>query len=238
MNTIYWVMLAAGTMIAVERMVPASQLPPVPGWWLRVALLNGCQATVAYVGAQSWDHVMAGASLGQAHDWPLWIQVVLGYVVLTFIYYWWHRARHELPLLWRAFHQVHHSPTRLEVVMAFYKHPAEIVMNGMLSSLIVYLLVGVDSIAAVLIVLVTGLAELFYHWNVRTPHWLGYFIQRPEMHRVHHQRDHHADNYSDLPVWDMLFGTFNNPRNPPEFVGFGDGNERRILDMLLGRVVS
>ena len=56
--------------------------------------------------------------------------------------------------------------------------------------------------------LLTGIAELFYHWNVRTPHWLGYFVQRPESHCVHHQRGRHRNNYSDLPLWDIAFGTF------------------------------
>jgi hypothetical protein len=31
--------------------------------------------------------------------------------------------------------------------------------------------------------------EFVYHMNIRTPEWLGYFIQRPESHRVHHLRD-------------------------------------------------
>ena len=37
--------------------------------------------------------------------------------------------------------------------------------------------------------------------NVRTPQWLGYLVQRPESHSVHHQRGVHAYNYSDLPLF-------------------------------------
>ena len=62
-----------------------------------------------------------------------------------------------------------------------------------------------------------GLVQRYFqHMNIRTPQWLGYLIQRPEAHCIHHQRDVHAFNYGDLPVWDMLFGTF---RNPPAFQG-------------------
>ena len=32
--------------------------------------------------------------------------------------------------LWLAFHQVHHSPSRIETITSFYKHPTEIVVTG------------------------------------------------------------------------------------------------------------
>ena len=79
------------------------------------------------------------------------------------------------------------------------------------------------------------MAELFYHWNVRTPHWLGYLFQRPEMHRRHHERNWHRSNYSDLPLWDWLFGTFDNPRQLPAECGFADQRELQLWTMLMGR---
>ena len=81
------------------------------------------------------------------------------------------------------------------------------------------------------------LAELFYHWNIRTPRWLGYLVQRPESHCIHHLRGFHRCNYSDLPLWDILFGTFANPRAQPIPCGFGPKAERRIADMLAGKLV-
>ena len=42
-----------------------------------------------------------------------------------------------------GFHQVHHSPQRIEIITSFYKHPFEILANSVLSSAILYLLVGV-----------------------------------------------------------------------------------------------
>ncbi len=74
---------------------------------------------------------------------------------------------------------------------------------------------------------------MFQHTNVRTPQWLGYFVQRPESHSHHHERGVHARNYSDLPVFDMLFGTFHNPRGFAPATGFYDGASARIIDMLL-----
>ena len=74
--------------------------------------------------------------------------------------------------------------------------------------------------------------------NIRTPRALGYFIQRPESHCVHHQRDLHAYNYSDFPLWDILMGTFRNPANWEGEAGFGDGAHVRYGAMFLGRDVN
>jgi sterol desaturase/sphingolipid hydroxylase (fatty acid hydroxylase superfamily) len=178
---------------------------------------------------------MQGAALWHAGGHGVVADMLIGYVSLTFVYYWWHRARHEVPFLWRWFHQVHHSATRIEVITSFYKHPVEVLVNGVLSSLIVYALLGLQPTAAALAVTLTGLAELVYHWNVKTPYWLGFVFQRPESHCVHHQRGRHTGNFSDLPLWDMLFGTFDNPRVAPERCGFGAEVEQRLPDLLLGR---
>jgi len=46
-------------------------------------------------------------------------------------------------------------------------------------------------------------------------------------------------NYADLPLWDVVFGTFQNPRHLDDLAcGFYKGAADRIFDMLLGRDVS
>ncbi len=162
-------------------------------------------------------------------------QVCAGYLVITFIYYWWHRFRHSVPMLWRYLHQLHHSPARIEVITSFYKHPLEILVNGLLTSAILYILLGLSASAVGLCVLTTALAELIYHMNIKTPRIMGLFFQRPEMHRIHHQRGLHHYNYSDLPVWDMLFGTYNNPAVVENKTGFPDSNENKVWALLKGQ---
>jgi sterol desaturase/sphingolipid hydroxylase (fatty acid hydroxylase superfamily) len=44
----------------------------------------------------------------------------------------------------------------------------------------------------------------------------------------------HSYNYADLPLWDMLFGTFRNPRHWEARCGFGPVNEHRLREMLFG----
>jgi sterol desaturase/sphingolipid hydroxylase (fatty acid hydroxylase superfamily) len=228
------IVLAVGlAMMAVETARPGRSWPAVRGWWLRAIALNGGQVGSVWLAGQVWNGWMLRHRPWSADVLGTSGGALLGYLVITFVYYWWHRWRHQVDLLWRWFHQVHHSPQRIEVITSFYKHPFEVVVNSVLSSAILYLVVGLDPNAASIAVLATGVAELVYHWNVQTPYWLGFVFQRPESHCVHHQAGVHAWNYSDLPLWDMLFGTFRNPRVWAERCGFGDG-EQRLAEMLRG----
>lgn len=227
---------AALLMIIVERVAPGRNWPKVPGWWPRAIAFNALQAGSVYVAGITYDRWLGGHRLWVIDSIP--IGVAIGYVVHTFVYYWWHRARHDVPLLWRWVHQIHHSPQRIEVVTSFYKHPIEIGLNGLLSSVVLYTLVGLSPVAAAYTMLANGLAELFYHWNVRTPRWMGYVFQRPESHCVHHQEGLHSRNFADLPIFDLLFGTFDNPRQWDARCGFGDAAEHRVGDMLRGVDVS
>lgn len=223
----------AVAMMFIESRRPARALPRSKGWWPRALALNGVQAFSVWALGRSLDPWLA-PDVGALKDAGPIVGALAGYFVLSFVYYLWHRARHEVPVLWRLFHQTHHSVTRLEVVSSFYKHPFEILANGVLSSFILFVVLGLSAEAASGATLLCGLAELFYHWNVRTPRWLGYFIQRPEMHRVHHKQGAHRSNYADLPLWDMLFGTFDNPERAEDPVGFGAAEEQRLVDMLVG----
>jgi len=229
---------AALLMIAYECTRPGRRWPQVAGWWRRAALLNGVQAGAVLLAGITWDRWFVTYRLWSADGLGVTGGAVVGYVAITFVYYWWHRWRHTSAVLWRWLHQVHHSPQRIEVITSFYKHPLEIVANSVLSSAIVYFVVGAGPAAATYAVLLTGLAELFYHWNVATPYWLGYLIQRPESHCVHHQEGVHSYNYADLPLWDMLFGTFYNPRRWEARCGFGADKEHRLWDMLRGMDVN
>ena len=232
------VLLVAIVMIVFEVRSPGRKWGKVQGWWLRAALLNGFQVLVVYLAGISWDGWMQQHRPFSADGLGPVLGGVIGYVAITFIYYWWHRWRHAFPVLWRGFHQVHHSPSRIEIITTFYKHPVEILVNGLLSSAILYWMVGLGTEAAMGGVLLSGLAELFYHWNVRTPYLVGFLFQRPESHCVHHMRGLHSYNYGDLPLWDMLFGTFHNPKGFDAECGFEPDEERKLVSMLLCQDVT
>jgi len=216
----------------LERIWPANELPTVKGWWGRVVLLNVAQAGIVVLAGLTWDRWFAGGSVfgvskRLGDEWA----AALTYLVSCVIFYWWHRVRHESGFFWRLCHQLHHSPRRIELVTSFYKHPVEITINSLLTSAIVYLLMGCSVRAAAIYTLIIAVAEYFYHWNIRTPRWVGWLIQRPESHRVHHQKNRHTRNYADLPFIDWIFGTLWNPRKPVA-CGFDEERELKFKEML------
>lgn len=222
--------LAAG-FLAWERLRPARPLPAVPGWAARVLLANLAQLAIVLAVGPLCERV--ARPLLPLDALPDAVAAGAVYLLSTLIWYGWHRARHESRALWLGLHQLHHSPARIEVAMAFYKHPLEQVANALLSGAIAGPLFGLSPTAAVVYAFLSAGAEFVYHSNVRTPRWLGYFVQRPEMHRVHHARGRHASNYSDLPLWDLLFGTFENPETMDGECGFLPEQEARVGAMLL-----
>lgn len=64
---------------------------------------------------------------------------------------------------------------------------------------------------------------------------MGYFLQRPEHHSVHHQLDLHRFNYGYITWWDRLFGTFRETDTFADRYGFPEDHERHLGGMLLFR---
>jgi len=237
MNILIIFGIAVGCILA-ERLWPAMKLPRVNAWWGRVILINSIQLGITVLAGQTWNRWLNHWSLLHFRDeFSDWVSAIIIYVFSTFVYYWWHRYRHESQFLWRALHQIHHSARRLEILTSFYKHPVEIWINSLLSSVIVYPLFGGSIRAAAYYTVLIAVGEFFYHWNINTPSWLGYLFQRPESHRVHHQFRHHTNNFADIPIWDILFGTFKNPKKFKRRCGYESWREDRFEDMLVFRDV-
>jgi sterol desaturase/sphingolipid hydroxylase (fatty acid hydroxylase superfamily) len=217
----------------LERAIPGWPLPRVRTWPVRVLLVNAVQLVIVLIAGVTWEQWFSKLSIFKlsAHVGSV-AGGLVAYFVATFIFYWWHRWRHESDLLWRVFHQIHHSPQRLEVATSFYKHPGEMIFNSLLGSVIVYTILGLSLEAGGVYTACTALGEFFYHTNVKTPRWVGFFFQRPEMHRIHHQYRRHKNNYGDITWWDMMFGTYENPKEWISTCGFDDAKEQRLLAML------
>ncbi len=141
--------------------------------------------------------------------------------------------------MWRAVHQMHHSAESLDAFGANYLHPLDLFFFTTWSSLVFYPLLGLTAEAGAVGAVFLTFNAMFQHANLHTPRWLGYLIQRPESHALHHATGRHRDNYSDLPLWDILFGTFRNSEEADRVpVGFYKGASARIPEMLVGKDVS
>jgi len=224
-------------LMLLERLIPARPLPAVRRWYVKgilffviVMLLSGLTPALvaAWVGEWSPLGLASFGTLGGALVTIL-VSEVLQYAV--------HRSFHTSNLLWRWVHQLHHSAERLDIPGAAYTHPLEIVIGGVFGTLAT-LALGVTPDAAALAGFFGVFNAMFQHANIKTPRWLGYLIQRPESHSVHHARGVHAYNYANLPAIDMLFGTFRNPESFVATQGFWDGASRELVGLFTGRDVA
>ena len=221
--------------ICWEWLAPGRVLPTVRHWKLK-----GLAAFTVFFFLSSylplvWDQNLARYQLLDLTGLGTAGSAALGLLVYEFCAYWWHRWMHSSDLLWRGLHQMHHSAERLDTFGAFWFSPLDMIGWTAVGSLSLVLVVGVTPQAATLLLLGITFLAIFQHANIRTPHWLGYLIQRPESHTIHHGKDIHRYNYADLPVFDMLFGTFRNPRGFEIETGFYPGASDRDADMLLFR---
>lgn len=233
------IMLIAMTVffLTAERVFPGRALPKSAGWYLRSISVNLVQLGITLGLGRLWLPTFGDSSLYRLAGWDLPIlEGLVAWFVGTFIFYWWHRLRHERGF-WRIFHQVHHSASRIEILTSFYKHPLEIFVNSIVSSIIIFQLLGCSLMAAFWYNFFAAAGEYFYHANIKSPPWLRYVIQTPELHSIHHQYDIHSFNYSDIPIWDRVFGTYQDTTEFTARCGFPEGAEQRLVDMLAFRDV-
>jgi sterol desaturase/sphingolipid hydroxylase (fatty acid hydroxylase superfamily) len=229
--------LSAAGFLALERIRPGRELPCSKGWYARALAINLVQLVITLGLGRMWYDIYGTESIFHLSAWnaPV-LEGFAGWFAGTLVFYWWHRIRHRRGF-WRVFHQLHHSPSRIEILTSFYKHPLEITINSFLTAAILFPLLGCSLTGTFWYNFFAATGEFFYHGNYRSPRWLRYFIQTPELHSIHHQLDVHRFNFSDIPVWDRIFGTY---RDTTEFMprcGFPGRNEQRLGEMLVFRDV-
>ena len=222
----------------VDLVARARDFPEITYWRLKGAGFTLLYFAVATAGPLLWDAVIAEHRLFDASGLPLAVQIAGGLVLLELGIYAWHRSMHSTQFLWRWFHQMHHSAERVDIWGAFYFSPLDMIGWALLGSLVLVGGFGIGAEAAIAIGVTVTFLSMFQHANIRTPHWIGYFIIRPESHSLHHERGVHRYNYCDLPVIDMLFGTFRNPRVWDRQAGFWDGASKRLCAMLMGKEIA
>ena len=220
--------------LGTEKLWPARTFPPRKRWQclgIVFLVLIGIVSTVTpLLLPQEWlktHRLLDGTPLG------VFGGAVIGFVVFEGLSYAYHRAAHHSSFLWRfGGHQLHHSPQRVDIAGSVFFHPVEMLVQVALQTFVTVFVLGLEPLSAAIIGYTAAFYGMFQHWNVRTPQWLGYIIQRPEAHGIHHRLGLHYYNFADLPLWDILFGTFRNPRNFLAPVGFEAGADLKLGAML------
>ena len=221
-----------------EALTPGRILPKFKYWRIRgLAVFTFYFFLVSYL-PLIWDKYLAPYQLFELSTIGTLGGAVIGVLLYEFGVYVWHRAMHKSNKLWKIFHQMHHSAERMDTYGAFYFSPLDMIGWTIMGSICFVLIVGLPPQAATASLLTINFLGIFQHTNIKTPTWLGYIVQRPESHTIHHAKGIHAYNYSDLPIFDILFGTFKNPKNYEHETGFYTGASKRILDMIMFKNVE
>lgn len=220
-----------------EALFPARVLPRVRGWRTKGLLAFAAFLAISSYLPYLWADWLAPLQLADLSSLGTLPGAALGVLLYEAGVWAWHRGLHGSGTLWRYLHQWHHSAERLDTWGAFWFSPLDMVGWTALFSLALSL-VGLPPTAIFATVCTTTFLSVIQHANVRTPRWLGVIVQRPESHSWHHARGVHGGNYSDLPLFDILFGTWNNPRDFAPEQGFHPGASSEYAAMLLGRDVA
>jgi sterol desaturase/sphingolipid hydroxylase (fatty acid hydroxylase superfamily) len=229
--------LYAGLMIW-EALFPARPLPHVKYWKLRGLIFFAIYFYLSSYLPMLWNTYLSAYQLFDLTVLGTAWGAIAGIMLYQFGVYFWHRSMHNNNLLWRVFHQMHHSAERVDTYGAFLFSPMDMIGYTVLGSLLLVLVAGFSPQASTIILLANTFFAMFQHANIRTPFWLGYIVQRPEAHAVHHAKGIHAYNYSDISIYDIIFGTWRNPKGFEHENGFYPGASSRIGDMLLFRDVA
>ena len=224
-------------LLIADALWPARDFPRIRLWRLGGLLMTAVSLAVATVTPLLIDDWLYARQLVDLSGLGVVGGTLVALALFELLNYWWHRALHRFSFLWR-FHQMHHSSERIDIYSGPWTHPLDTAGFALMGSLALVLLVGVQVEAAVAASIVVNVLALFQHANLRTPQWLGWLIQRPENHSMHHQRGVHADNYGSISLWDQVFGTFYNPRVWAGQAGFYDGASRRVPELLAGLDVT
>jgi sterol desaturase/sphingolipid hydroxylase (fatty acid hydroxylase superfamily) len=194
----------------------------------------------------SWAVVVPLSALAAslALDWrPAWWSggagLVLDLLLLDLWVYWWHRANHELPVLWR-FHEVHHLDEFLDASSALRFHFGEVLLSSLVRAVVIFL-AGVPLTSVVVFETLLVMAAVFQHSNVRLPvpleRALSRIIVTPSIHWVHHhalRRDTDSNYATILSVWDLAFGSRSRTERTAEMkIGVEGRSDRGLLALLV-----
>ena len=212
-----------GLLLVWERFLPAAPRPNDMS--LAPSARVGGNVTLGVINAVLWVMVtlpLTVIALGFSLDRGIlewrgaWSSGFAGLAVdillLDLFAYFWHRAGHELDVLWR-FHEVHHRDEFLDVTTGLRFHFGEVIFGSAIRA--VFLIATGSPIEHVIIFDVLMMAMNWYsHSNIKLPLWyekaLSFLIVTPWLHWTHHKtsKPESDQNYAVIfSFWDIFFGT-------------------------------
>jgi len=133
-------------------------------------------------------------------------------------FYWSHRIEHKVHFLWE-FHKIHHRDEQINTTTWARDHFLQESWRAFFSVFTLGMFVDLrlseaGKAALYSTMFLVGLS-MFYHSAIRVQlPWLDRLLVTPQVHRLHHaiKPEHHNRNFADvLPIFDIVFGTYQKP---------------------------
>ncbi len=166
--------------------------------------------------------IMSVSSIGI----PLYLNMILSFLLIDLCQYWVHRLHHKIPYLWRL-HRLHHSDKDVDALTTFLHHPLEYLTTFAIS-IILFILFDIPMIVLVLYSTIFSVHAAFSHTtlkiNPQLERYLGYVIVTPSIHRVHHAlafKESNSNFGQVFSFWDRLFASHIKPSTIKKALVFG-----------------
>ena len=141
---------------------------------------------------------------------PVWLAVIIAFIVEDFAGYWLHRMNHRVNVFWNR-HIIHHSSEEFNLSCALRQSISDTVKFKAVF-IIPAAMLGVPAHIFAVVGPIHLFMQFWYHTRlIDKMGWLEKVIVTPSHHRVHHaiNPEYIDKNYSQIfIVWDKLFGSF------------------------------
>jgi len=208
------------------------------------------QPLVLFLGASA-AALIAPNQAGALEGLPIWAGILLFLVFDDMTQYWWHRASHTFPWLYKL-HRPHHNAEYMSVRVVYRNNLFYyLLMPGLwFSGALIYLGLGwvyAGYIIVKMTVIYTAHCDVRWDQPLYRVSWLSpvmWIVERtistPTTHSAHHGKHaddgvtHYKGNYGNLLFfWDVLFGTAKITRRAPEEFGVENLPETSIAEQLI-----
>lgn len=225
-NYFYWLLGLSLFVFLLEIIIPWRKNQPVfrKGFWLDAfyILFNfflfsliGYNA-LSNVGVELFNDFLAVFNINnivavEVDNLPIWVQLLIMFVMADFLQWNVHRMLHRIPWLWK-FHKVHHSVKEMGFAAQFRFHFMETIVYKSLQ----YIPLAMIGFGIEQFFIIHMFSVFVGHLNHANLDWsygkLGFIFNNPRMHIWHHAKElprqhKYGMNFGlTLSIWDYIFG--------------------------------
>lgn len=172
----------------------------------------------------------------QLKDIPIFIRIILFYLLADFGAYWVHRLMHT-KIFW-ASHRWHHAPKYMYWLSGARGSAVQMFLTTLPVIIAWPLMFDIPNWLYIFMFAEFTFRNHWMHVNVSVhSKAIEMIFITPSYHRIHHSSDplHHNKNFAVLfTFWDKIFGTYLDPSTIDNALKFGINEKSKLIKMVIG----